>query len=310
MPLGRPHGATVSPPESVTVNTEWIHAAPHARPARVCVVRIGTEMNGMQPFRQTLAAGLVAGLAFGAGSAQAALMLDDFESGVAGINGTLTGTGAALPPGSPLPPSANETGLGLGIAPAGTGVCDHLTGSSSALCGADTLQWAGQGGAQLSYDVDFTAFSAVLFDLAAFSDDDPFDHYDDERPALWGDFFRVSALVDGITTLLAEFTGIRTAERETSDNEFTLVSTDGGTALGAGVVAGKAFNTVQLGIKGQFGGAGQLVFDIRSSGSAEQIGLDEIRLATSPVPVPLPGALALALMGLGYLGAVRRLRRA
>lgn len=235
----------------------------------------------------------------GLSTATAAILLDDFEGGFDAMVGRLTPTG----PVEATPKPGQR--LGMRIDRAGTGGCDHLNGASEALCGADTRKWAGDAGVVLRYEVDFGAISAILFDLAAFSDSDPFDNHTGADSDRWGDFLRVGTWIDGIWTLLAEFTGVPTAER-TPETAFHLVSTGAGTALGAGWVSGARFETVALtGLEGRFAGRGELAFEIRSTGSAEQIGLDNIRLAA----VPLSGALSFGLLGLAALGALGRARR-
>ena len=235
----------------------------------------------------------------GAGPVAAAILLDDFEGGFVAMSGDLAGTG---------PAEEQKPGMqaGMRIDLAGQGACDHFTGASAALCGADTRKFAGPGGAQLSYTVDFGAISGLLFDLAAFSDADPFDRHDEAQGDNdFGDYLRVSALVGGSRTLLAEFTGQWKADR-TPETKYGLVSTGSGALLGPGMVTGAAFETVKIhGLKGRFDGEGLLAFEIRSTGSAEQIGLDNVRLA----PAPLPGALAAALLGLTALGAMKRAQR-
>jgi hypothetical protein len=238
-------------------------------------------------------------MGLGAGPVAAAILLDDFEGGFVAMAGDLAGTG---------PAEAQRPGMqaGMRIDLAGQGACDHFTGASAALCGADTRKFAGQDGARLTYRVDFGAISGLLFDLAAFSDADAFDRHDEAQGDNdFGDYLRVSALIGGARTLLAEFTGQWRADR-TPETKFSLVSTDAGALLGAGRVTRSAFETVALrGLKRRFDGTGKFAFEIRSTGSAEQIGLDNVRVA----PAPLPGALAAALLGLTALGAMKRAQR-
>lgn len=255
----------------------------------------------LQRLRRAVQASLVvwacsAGL--GVGPAAAAILLDDFEGGFAGLSGTLSSTGTA----EPQKPGMQ---VGMRIDMAGQGGCDNLTGDSSALCGADTRKFAGPDGTRLTYTVDFGEIAGILFDLAAFSDQDPFDHYDGENPNTWGDYVRISSWVGGAEALLAEFTGLHASERASGHGQH-LVSTDNGALLGPGVVAGASFTTVSLyGLKGGVGALGDLIFEIRSTGSAEQIGIDNVRL----VPASLPGTLTIALLGVAALGAARRMQR-
>ncbi|RYH09227.1 PEP-CTERM sorting domain-containing protein [Tropicimonas sp. IMCC6043] len=237
--------------------------------------------------------------AFGTRAEATTILLDDFDSGFDAMTGVLSDTGST----AEAPKPGTQSGMRIDMA--GVGGCDHLIGSSQALCGADTLKWAGPNGASLRYAVDFDVISGILFDIAAFSDSDPFDRYDGENSDLWGDYFRVFSLVGGSRTLLAEFTGVSMAER-TPETAYFLISTDAGESLGAGVVADARFDTVALNwLDGRFGGWGEIEFQIRSTGSAEQIGIDNVRLSS----VPLPGTLSLALLSLGALGLARRKQR-
>lgn len=246
--------------------------------------------------RRLMATGAaVAVLGLAAGTTEAATLLDDFESDFAGMTGTLT---ESVPVAIEQRP--NQV-AGMRIATAGTGACSNMIGSSKALCGADTLKWAGFDGAILRYGVTFGGFAALAFDLGAWSIRDPFDPYDGDKPDEWGDYVRVQAEVGGITTLLAEFTGTREDGLQQG-----LVSTSAGQLLGAGVVVDAHLRTFTLsGLHKMFEGSGALVFQFRTTGSAEQIGIDNIRL----LPVPLPGTLPLLLLGLGAMGAARVLRR-
>lgn len=247
-------------------------ALPRASEAEVAERRKGRGLWGVF-------LGIVA-LFWIAGPAGAAILIDDFETG-----------------GSPV--------AGMSVAQAGEGACDHLTGGSRALCGADTAKWAGPAGALLSYAVSWDGIAAVLFDLAARSDSDPFDHHVEEQRDDWGDYVRVTGVANGVPTLLAEFTGLMSGDRP-SPWENNLVSTANGAALGPGIVADGTFGTVRLDLFGlPLSGAGWLHFAIRSTGSAEQIGLDEIRLA----PAPLPGGFAALALGLGLLAAARARQR-
>lgn len=257
--------------------------------------------------RLYLAAGLMGCLLhLMSGAAGAATLLDDFESGLAGLTGTLSNTGPAE---APRP----NTQSGMRVSPVGAGACNNLIGESLALCGADTKKWAGFDGARLSYAVDFDRVGALLFDLAAWSVRDPFDPWNGERPDEWGDYVRVQAVSGGGSTLLAEFTGTMVPGMRQG-----LVSTDAGLLLGAGMVIDAYFRTVFLdGLNRLFTGTGELVFQFRSTGSAEQMGIDNIRLlpppppplAAVPAPVPLPASLPLALLGLGLLAGLGRLKR-
>lgn len=266
----------------------------------MAALKMVRRRRALRGLHMSVLAGLVAGssLLSSGDTADAAILLDDFESGFGGMTGALTTS-------EPAPAQRPGMQAGMRVSPAGHGACDHLTGTSRALCGADTRKWAGSAGTILSYAVDFPRISAILFDLAAFSDDDPFDHYDGENPNTWGDYVRVSSWVSGAETLLAEFTGLQASERA-SGHGHHLVSTDNGALLGPGIVADASFDTVSLyGLKGRFGAAGDLIFEIRSTGSAEQIGIDNVRL----VPASLPGTLTIALLGVAALGAARRMQR-
>ncbi len=234
------------------------------------------------------------------GASAATIVLDDFENGFAGMAGQLQATG--LPAAAPKP----GTQLGMRINLAGQGGCDHFVGDSNALCGADTKKWAGNDGVILRYDVNFSLMSSVLFDLAAFSDNDPFDKHDGENSNIWGDYLRVSSMIGRAKTLLAEFTGVPQSER-TPETAFGLVSTNEGALLGGGSVTGASFETVRLeGVQGHLQGKGALLFEIRSTGSSEQIGLDNIRFAE----VPLPASLSFSLIGLAVLvSSFRKHRR-
>lgn len=250
------------------------------------------------PIRRTAWAALMCASLGMAAPLQAATatVLDDFEGTIDEITGVLSPSG---------PVSVDQRpGMraGMRIAPAGQGACSNLTGASRALCGADTLQFAGFDGARLSYDVTYGPIGAVLFDLAAWSNSDPFDPYYGDRPDEWGDYIRVQAFAGGAWTLLAEFTGTREPGLQQG-----LVSTGAGLLLDTGVVLDANFRTIALiGMQTHFFGPGQLLFEFRSTGSAEQFGIDNIRL----LPVPLPGAVSLLLLGLGALGALRLGRRA
>ena len=236
-----------------------------------------------------------------AGAASAATVLDDFEGGFDAMQGDLVATGAAAA--EPKPGMLH----GMRIAEAGTGGCGNFIGDSRALCGADTKKWAGFDGAELRYSVDFGWFATLAFDIAAWSVRDPFDPWDGDRPDEWGDYIRVQAQAGGTAALLAEFTGTRAPGLEQG-----LVSTGAGLLLGAGTVVDASFQTILLsGLDGLFAGPGKLVFQIRTTGSAEQVGLDNIRLLPPPppAPVPLPASLPLALLGLATLGGLRRLQR-
>jgi hypothetical protein len=249
--------------------------------------------------RLYLAAGLmVCLLHFLAGPASAATLLDDFESGFPGLQGELRATGPVEA--TPRPGMVH----GMRIAQAGEGACNNLIGDSRALCGADTKKWAGFDGAELRYTVDFGWFATLAFDLAAWSVRDPFDPWNGERSDEWGDYVRVQAWTGGRSTLLAEFTGGTDPKLRQG-----LVSTDAGALLGAGTVIDAQFRTILLGgLHRLFSGPGELVFQFRSTGSAEQMGLDNVRLLP-PAPVPLPASLPLALLGLAMLGALGRMRR-
>ena len=229
------------------------------------------------------------------GAEGSTIILDDFEGGFDAMTGGLSGTS----PVNVTPKRGMRSGMRIDVA--GQRGCDNLIGDSFALCGADTLKWGGTAGTVLSYAVDFGAIARILFDIAAFSDSDPFDPYSGDNSNLWGDYVRVSGVTGGTRTLLAEFTGFSRPER-TKENAHFLVSTDAGAGLGAGVVADATFDRVVLRLGGLLDGWGRIDFEIRTTGSAEQVGLDNIRLA----PVPLPGALSLTLVGLGALGAFRR----
>ena len=143
----------------------------------------------------------------------------------------------------------------------------------------------------LRYNVSFSGLKGIRFDLAAHSDKDPFDLYSDDNASEWGDYLRVSSLIGGVRTLLAEFTGVATTER-TAETAFALFSTDAGSGLGKGIIADKTFDTVHIaGLGPEHKGYGELLFEIKSTGSAEQIGIDNIRL----VPVPLPSSFYLTM---------------
>jgi hypothetical protein len=242
-----------------------------------------------------LAAVALLAAALTAGPVGAVTLLDDFESGFAGMTGTLSASGpvAVLP--------RPNTQAGMRISTVGEGACNALVGNSRALCGADTLQWAGFDGALLSYDLTFGSFARIAFDLAAWSERDPFDPIRGDRPDEWGDYVRVRVFAEGAWWLLAEFTGTRLRGFEQG-----LMSSDAGLLLGAGQAVGAEFRTFRLsGLLADFTGTGQLVFEIRSTGSAEQIGLDNLRL----LPIPLPASLPLALLGVAALGMVRGRQR-
>lgn len=229
----------------------------------------------------------------------ATIVLDDFEAGFGGMNSQINFTGEGAP--NPKPGRV----AGLGISEVGAGVCDHLSGSSNALCGADTFKWGGSGGAFLSYAINFSTVNSILFDFAAFSDSDPFDHYNGENSNTWGDYLRVTSLINGTRSLIAEFTGVMTKDR-TPETAYHLMSTDGGFALGSGLLIDGTFDTVNLsGIAGNLQGQGELMFEIRTTGGSEQVGIDNIRLST----VPLPGALSYSLAGLAAFGLTQQLRR-
>lgn len=234
---------------------------------------------------------LSSAVSLGVSASQAAVFLDDFEGGFAGMSGRLDKSGE---PASPQRPGMQA---GMRIGTVGGAACSSLALTSKALCGADTLQFAGFGGTWLTYSVDFRKFGAVLFDLAAWSDRDPFDPYNGSNADIWGDFIRVLGRVDGAWTLLAEFTGTRE-----EGLTHTLVSTDSGQLLSGGMALSAEFQTIRLqGINELFAGPGELRFDFRTTGSAEQVGIDNIRL----MPIPLPGALPLLLLGLAALGGLR-----
>ncbi len=227
---------------------------------------------------------------------QAAVLLDDFESGFDGMTGQLSKSGPVDVDQRP------GMQAGMRIATVGEGACNNLVGTSKALCGADTLQFAGFDGTWLTYSVDFPRFAAVLFDVAAWSHRDPFDPWNGTNADIWGDFIRVQARLDDSWTLLAEFTGTRE-----DGLQQTLVSTDAGLLLDGGLALAAEFTTIRLsGINDLFPGMGELRFEFRTTGSAEQVGIDNIRLA----PIPLPGALGTLLLGLAALGALRLGRRA
>jgi hypothetical protein len=255
-------------------------------------------MNGRWGFhhgRSLVAAVLLAVAGAGAAPAATVTPLDDFEGGLAGLNGTLATTGPVTA--EPRP----NTLAGMRISHADAGACDNLIGTSRALCGADTLKWAGFDGARLSCDLVYGDCARVAFDLAAWSVRDPFDPADGDRPDEWGDHVRVQVFAEGAWWLLAEFTGSRVAGLEQG-----LVSTGRGVALGAGQVVDAQFRTLRLaGPLADFRGAGTPRFDVRTTGSAEQIGIDNIRL----LPIPLPASLPLALLGVAALGMLRGRQR-
>lgn len=236
---------------------------------------------------------------FATSAQSATVLLDDFENGFNGMNGQLVATGPVLAVPKP------GTLLGMRIDQAGLGGCDHLIGDSQALCGADTKKWAGQDGAVLRYDADFSRISTLLFDIAAFSVSDPFDYYGDGDGDTFGDYLRISSLVGGTKSLLAEFTGVPKSDR-TPETSYGLVSTDAGALIGKGVSVGANFNTIRLfGLSEHLSGLGSLVFEIRSTGSSEQIGLDNVRFSE----VPLPGSIYLSMLGLATFATSARMRR-
>lgn len=255
-------------------------------------------VHGITGLTQVAALVSVVAMSFGTSASGATVILDDFESGFSGMQGQLSATGQGGMPPKP------DTQFGMRIDSAVQGGCDHLIGSSQALCGSDTKKWAGHDGTVLRYEVDFGTGSGVVFDIAAFSDNDPFDHHSGSDSDVWGDYLRVSSLISGTKTLLAEFTGVMQSER-TPDTAFGLASTDAGSMLGKGVFVDATFSTISLfGATEPLKGKGALLFEIRSTGSSEQIGLDNIQIAE----VPLPNSLSLSLFGLTGFAAAGKVR--
>lgn len=212
-------------------------------------------------------------LASAAPPAAASTVLADFEDG------------------TPLVP-----GMAISNAAAATGPCAKLTGTSHALCGADTDGVAPGTGSTLAFaGLDFGRLGALRFDLAADARGGEFD----PLGSAFADFVRIRAVIGGADTLLAEFA------RAGSPAHF-LASTGAGALLDAGLRVDDTFSTIVLsGVSGLLHGTGDLVFQFRLTDPDDVVGIDNIVMA----PVSLPAGLPLLVIALGALLCVRRVAR-